>query len=370
MLVNFLSGDTVTQSKQPKVLTTLLVIFTTLFTTLLLSACNPASNNAAAGKATKLKGEAIGTTYSIIYLDPQESLPSDTLKIEFNQLINAANQSMSTYHPNSEISTFNKNESTEPVKASDTFRKVVIEGIRLHQMTEGALDITLKPLSSLWGFGPNGIPHTVPSDNQLTAVKRKTGVDKITIEGEMLSKSVAALQIDLNTIGKGFLVDQTAELLEQNDINNYLVEIGGEMRLKGFNDKGQPWKIGVVNPTEGAPTAQRTVFPGNNGIATSGDYYQYFEKDGKRYSHILNPVTGKPIDHNLASVTVLHPSAMTADGLATAIMVLGADKGLALAEKHRIPIYIIIRDGDKFASKMSSAFEAHLSAEQIEKTLN
>lgn len=344
-------------------------IFLVIFTTIFLTACNPASNNSASSKATKLRGEAIGTTYSIIYLDPQQKLPSETLKVEFSQLINAANQSMSTYHPNSEISTFNKSQSTEPVNASPTFIKVVAEGIRLHQMTDGALDITLKPLSALWGFGPNGIPHTIPSNNELIAIKNKTGVDKITIEGETLSKSVEAIQIDLNTIGKGFLVDQAAELLEQYNIANYLVEIGGEMRLKGLNDRGQPWKIGLVNPTQGAPTAQRTVFPGNNGVATSGDYYQYFEKDGKRYSHILNPVTGKPIDHNLASVTVLHPSAMTADGLATAIMVLGAEKGLALAETHRIPIYIIIRDGDKFVSKMSSAFEAHLSAEQIAKTL-
>lgn len=352
-------------SKQPQVLALLLVIFSTL----LLTACNPASNNNAIGKATKLKGEAIGTTYSIIYLDPQEQLDSKTLKVEFNKLVNDANQSMSTYHPNSEISTFNKSKSTEPVNASKSLLKVVGEGIRLHQMTNGALDITLKPLSSMWGFGPNGIPHTVPSENELIAVKRKTGVDKITITGKMISKSVTALQIDLNTIGKGFLVDQTAELLEQYDIDNYLVEIGGEMRLKGLNDRSTPWKIGVVNPTEGAPKSQRTVYPGNNGVATSGDYYQYFEKDGKRYSHILNPVTGKPIDHNLASVTVLHPSAMTADGLATAIMVLGAEKGLALAEKENIPIYLIIRDNNKFVSKMSSAFKVHLSAEEIVKTL-
>ena len=354
-----------THSNQHPKLAAFFIIFTAFF----LTACNPASNNSASGKATKLTGEAIGTTYSIIYLDPNEQLDSDTLKIEFNKLINAANQSMSTYHPDSEISTFNKSQSTQAVKASQTLREVVAEGIRLHQMTDGALDITLKPLSSLWGFGPDGIPHTVPSDNDLIAIKRKTGVDKITIEGELLSKSVAELQIDLNTIGKGFLVDQTADLLEQYQIDNYLVEIGGEMRLKGKNDKGQPWTIGVVNPTAGAPTAQRIVYPGNHGVATSGDYYQYFEKDGKRYSHILNPVTGKPIEHNLASVTVFHPNAMTADGLATAIMVLGAEKGLALAEKHQIPIYIITREQDKFVSNMSSAFKAHLSAKEIEKTL-
>ena len=340
-----------------------------LLTTLLIIGCTPANNNQPNSQAKKLTGNAIGTTYSIIYLDSNNQLSTEQLEKKFNQLIDAANQSMSTYHPDSEISAFNKSQSTEAVKASQTLRKVVAEGIRLHQITDGALDITLKPVSALWGFGPDKIPHTIPSEQVLKQVKAQTGVDKLIIDQQTLAKTVPDLEIDLNTIGKGYLVDQTAQLLEQFKIDNYLVEIGGEMRLKGRNDKALPWKIGVINPTGGTPKAQLAVYPGNNGVATSGDYYQYFEQDGKRYSHILNPVTGYPISHNLASVTVLHPQAMTADGLATAIMVLGADKGLALAEKHNWPIYLIIRQNDKFITKMSSAFKSHLSVEKIGQSL-
>jgi thiamine biosynthesis lipoprotein len=317
----------------------------------------------------RLQGQAIGTTYSIIFLEGGESLSTEQLEKEFNGLIDAANKSMSTYHKSSEISVFNRMKSTKPVKASETLRQVVAEGIRLHELTSGSLDITLKPLSGLWGFGPNHVPHKIPSDEALAAIRAKTGVDKLVIEGEQLSKKIVDLEVDLNTIGKGFLVDQTAQLLESHKINHYLVEIGGEMRIKGYNGRGKPWKIGVINPISGTPKAQRAVYPGNHGVATSGDYYQYFEENGVRYSHILAPATGRPISHNLASVTVFHPSAMTADGLATAIMVMGAEKGLALAKKHNFAIYLIIRDGDKFISKMSSAFEPHLSEEKITKTL-
>lgn len=317
----------------------------------------------------KLQGQAIGTTYSIIYLDSDKPLSTEQLGSEFNALIDAANQSMSTYHKTSEITKFNQMKSTDPVKASQTFRKVVAEGIRLNEFTSGSLDITLKPLSGLWGFGPNHVPHKIPTDAALAEVRAKTGVNNLVIDGEMLSKKIVDLEVDLNTIGKGFLVDQTAQLLESHNIKHYLVEIGGEMRLRGHNGKNQPWKIGVINPAGGTPKAQRAVYPGNNGAATSGDYYQYFEENGVRYSHILDPVTGRPISHNLASVTVFHPSSMTADGLATAIMVMGADKGLALAEKHKIAIYLIIRDGDKFVSKMSTVFEPHLSAQTISKGL-
>lgn len=317
----------------------------------------------------KLQGQAIGTTYSIVYLDGQTPLSTTKLEKEFNALINAANQSMSTYHRNSEISAFNRMHSTEPMAASETFRKVVIEGIRLHRMTEGSLDITLKPLSAIWGFGPDKKPHTIPTSDAIDAVKAKTGVDKLHLTDSTIAKSVPELELDLNTIGKGFLVDQTAQLLESYNVQNYLVEIGGEMRLKGHNSRGKPWRIGVVNPTGGKPKAQRAVYPGNHGVATSGDYYQYFEENGVRYSHILDPQTGKPINHKLASVTVFHPSSMTADGLATAIMVMGAEKGLALAEKHNIPLYLIIRDGNHFVSKMSSAFEPYLDQDKVAKML-
>ncbi len=339
-----------------------------IVTSLILVGCSQGQQQSPT-QEKRLQGQAIGTTYSIIFLEGEESLSTEQLEKEFNDLIDAANKSMSTYHKSSEISVFNRMKSTEPVNSSQSVRKVVAEGIRLHELTSGSLDITLKPLSGLWGFGPNHVPHKIPSDEALAAVKAKTGVDKLVIEGEQLSKKIVDLEVDLNTIGKGFLVDQTAQLLESHKINHYLVEIGGEMRIKGHNGRSKPWKIGVINPISGTPKAQRAVYPGNNGVATSGDYYQYFEENGVRYSHILDPATGRPISHNLASVTVFHPSSMTADGLATAIMVMGAEKGLALAQKHDFAIYLIIRDGDKFVSKMSAAFKPHLSEETMTKSV-
>jgi len=271
---------------------------------------------------------------------------------------------MSTYHNTSEISRFNQSSSTEPVMVSAGLRKVVLEGIRLHQLTSGSLDITLNPVSALWGFGPEGRPHTIPSDEKLSEVLKIVGVDKLTINGNNMAKNNPSLKVDLNTIGKGYVVDLVAELLERHAISNYMVEIGGEMRLKGHNGEGSLWRVGVINPASNGRKAKQEVYPGNNGMATAGDYYQYFEENGQRFSHILDPETGKPISHNLASVTVIHPSSMTADGLSTGLMVMGDKKGLAFAEKHQIAAYMIIRDGDKFISKMSTAFNTYLSQDK------
>jgi thiamine biosynthesis lipoprotein len=324
-----------------------------------ITACSP--NNIV--KETHLTGLAIGTIYNITYLPPDKPLKVD-LSQELTTLFEQANQSMSTYHNTSEISKFNRSSSTEPVNISVNLRKVVAEGIRLHQLTSGSLDITLKPLSALWGFGPEGRPHMVPSDEALIEVRKIVGVDKLTINGNNMVKKHPLLSIDLNTIGKGYVVDLVAELLESHAIHNYMVEIGGEMRLKGHNGRSSLWRVGVIKPVRNERKAQQEVYPGNNGLATAGDYYQYFEQDGQRFSHILDPLTGKPISHNLASVTVIHPSSMTADGLSTSLMVMGDKKGLEFAEKHQIAAYMIIRDGDKFISKMSTAFNTYLSKEE------
>jgi len=295
---------------------------------------------------------------------PSEKPLKDDLSQQLAELFEQANQSMSTYHNTSEISRFNQSSSTEPVMVSAGLGKVVVEGIRLHQLTSGSLDITLNSVSALWGFGPEGRPHTIPSDEKLTEVLKIVGVDKLTINGNKMAKKNPLLKVDLNTIGKGYVVDLVAELLESHEISNFMVEIGGEMRLKGHNGEGSLWRVGVINPASNERKAKLEVFPGNNGMATAGDYYQYFEEDGQRFSHILDPVTGRPISHNLASVTVIHPSSMTADGLSTGLMVMGDKKGLVFAEKHQIAAYMIIRDGDKFISKMSTAFNTYLSQEK------
>ncbi|NQZ88519.1 MAG: FAD:protein FMN transferase [Colwellia sp.] len=305
----------------------------------------------------------MGTIYNITYLPPEKPLKGD-LRQQLTKLFEQANQSMSTYHNTSEISKFNQSSSTESITISADLRKVVVEGIRLHQLTSGSLDITLKPLSALWGFGPEGRPHMIPSDEALTEVRKFVGVDKLTINGNQMAKKHPSLKVDLNTIGKGYVVDLVAELLESHTINNYMVEIGGEMRLKGHNGFGSLWRVGVIKPDSNERKAKQEIYPGDNAVATSGDYYQYFEQDGQRFSHIIDPVTGKPINHNLASVTVIHPSSMTADGLSTGLLVMGEKKGLEFAEKHHIATYMIIRKGDRFVSKMSTAFNTYLSKEK------
>lgn len=305
----------------------------------------------------------MGTMYNIAYLPPEKPLEVD-LSQKLAELFEQTNQSMSTYHDTSELSRFNQSSSTEPVTVSADLRKVVLEGIRLHQFTSGSLDITMKPLSALWGFGPEGRPHTIPSDETLTEVRKIVGVDKLTINGNKMAKKHPSTTLDLNTIAKGYVVDLVAELLESNEISNYMVEIGGEMRLKGHNGRGTLWRVGVLKPVRNERKANLAVYPGNNGLATAGDYYQYFEQDGQRFSHILDPLTGKPVSHNLASVTIIHPSSMTADGLSTALLVMGDKEGMAFAEKHQIAAYMIIRDNDKFISKMSTAFNTYLSPEK------
>ena len=325
----------------------------------MLGGCGPAQQSSRF-EEHRIEGPSLGTTYHIAYLSGSQPVEKQDVQQRLRALFAAGNQSMSTYHPDSEISVFNRSRSTDPVAVSADLREVIIEGIRLNEVTAGSLDITLKPLSAIWGFGPEGRPHTIPDDKAITDAKAITGVDKLLVKGQLLAKTEPLLQVDLNTIGKGFVVDQVAQLLESLAIDNYMVEIGGEMRLKGHNGKGKKWRVGVINPVSGQPTAQLEVYPGNNGMATSGDYYQYFEQDGVRYSHILDPLTGKPIKHNVASVTVIHPKSMTADGLSTAMMVMGEEKGLALAEKHQFAVYMIIRQGDHFVSKMSSTFAVYL----------
>ena len=322
----------------------------------LLVGCSP--NQTA--KEIRIRGLAIGTVYNITYLPPDKPLKVD-LNRRLVELFERANQTMSTYHSASEISRFNLSSGTEPIEVSKALRQVVAEGIRLHKFTSGSLDITLKPLSSLWGFGPDGVPHTIPTDAALAAVRKIVGVEKLIINGNELSKTHPSITVDLNTIGKGYVVDLVAELLESLAINNYIVEIGGEMRVKGRNSKGALWRIGVLKPVSNEHKATLEVYPGNNGMATAGDYYQYFEQNGKRFSHIIDPTTGKPVDHNLASVTVIHPSSMTADGLSTGLLVMGEKKGIEFAEERQIAVYMIIRNGDKFVGKTSTAFDGYLS---------
>ncbi|MCG6218424.1 FAD:protein FMN transferase [Vibrio furnissii] len=308
-----------------------------------------------------LSGPTMGTSYNIKYIQ-QDGLPSsDDLHKEIDRLLEEVNDQMSTYRQDSELSRFNQYQGTDAFEVSTQTATVVKEAMRLSTLTEGALDVTVGPLVNLWGFGPEGRPEVVPTDAELADRKANTGIHHLTVNGNSLSKDLPHLYVDLSTIAKGWGVDVVANYIESQGIHNYMVEVGGEIRLKGLNRDNVPWRIAVEKPTVDERSIQEIIEPGDMAIATSGDYRNYFERDGVRYSHIINPQTGRPIHNRVVSVTVLDKSCMTADGLATGLMVLGDEKGIEIAEQNHIPVFMIVKTDDGFKEIASSAFKPYLN---------
>ncbi|NOL49621.1 FAD:protein FMN transferase [Pelistega europaea] len=330
-----------------------------------LAACQPKAEP----EMVTLSGQTMGTTYTVKYIvEPSQTLPDPVaVKAEIDKRLQQVNQEMSTYIPSSEISRFNQMtgcSETAPcnMTIAQDFATVVGEAIRINAVTQGALDITVGPVVNMWGFGPDKEVIKAPSPEQLAKVRPIIGIDKIFLHQNTLSKKAAGVYIDLSSIAKGFGVDKIAFYLDELQLNNYLVEIGGELRAKGHNLQSQPWSIGIEHPSVLQHQSNQLVIPLENmAMATSGDYRNFRMDDtGHRLSHIINPQTLAPISHRLASITVVHGSTMTADGLATGLFVLGEQKALDIAEKEHLPVFLIIQTGDKFETKMSSAFKALL----------
>jgi len=308
-----------------------------------------------------LTGPTMGTTYNVKYIE-QEGIPSaQVLQTEIDRLLEQVNDQMSTYRKDSELSRFNQHQTSEPFEVSSQTATVVKEAMRLNGLTLGALDVTVGPLVNLWGFGPEARPDVVPTDEELAARKANIGIEHLSIDGNTLSKDIPNLYVDLSTIAKGWGVDVVADYLQAEGINNYMVEVGGEMRLKGLNREGIAWRIAIEKPTVNERNIQEIIEPGDMAVATSGDYRNYFESDGVRYSHIIDPKTGKPINHKVVSVTVLDKSSMTADGLATGLMVLGEERGMRIANENNIPVFMIVKTEDGFKELASEAYKPFIN---------
>ncbi|MGF1907899.1 FAD:protein FMN transferase [Vibrio kasasachensis] len=304
-----------------------------------------------------LSGPTMGTTYNIKYIGQEGILDPQVLQTEIDRLLEEVNDQMSTYRKDSELSRFNQHQTNESFEVSTQTATVVKEAMRLNGLTLGALDVTVGPLVNLWGFGPEARPDVVPSDEELAERKANVGIHHLSIVGNKLRKDIPNLYVDLSTIAKGWGVDVVADYLQAEGIKNYMVEVGGEMRLKGLNREGIAWRIAIEKPTVDERSIQEIIEPGDMAIATSGDYRNYFESDGVRYSHIIDPQTGKPINHKVVSVTVLDKSSMTADGLATGLMVLGEERGMKIANENNIPVFMIVKTDDGFKELASEAYK-------------
>ncbi|WP_076586434.1 FAD:protein FMN transferase [Vibrio ostreicida] len=329
-----------------------LVVFASL---LILAGCEQPAEQ------IHLSGPTMGTTYNIKYVSA-EGMPSpQALQKEINRLLEEVNDQMSTYRQDSELSRFNQMKNIEPFEVSPQTAKVVKEAIRLNGLTLGALDVTVGPLVNLWGFGPEARPEVVPTNEELAIRKAQTGIQHLKVMGNRLQKDIPALYVDLSTIAKGWGVDVVADYIQSQGIQNYMVEVGGEMRLKGLNREGVPWRIAIEKPSTEERAIQEIIEPGDMAIATSGDYRIYFESDGVRYSHIINPKTGKPIRHKVVSVTVLDQSSMTADGLATGLMVLGETQGMKIANDNNIPVFMIVKTENGYKEMASEAYKPYIN---------
>jgi len=332
------------------------------FLAISVTACFPSNNSAK--KEVLLQGRTMGTTYNVKVVATPEQVAALKLHEKIDAVLKQVNQEMSTYIPSSEISRFNRSSSTDPVEISTGFERVLKESIRLGEMSSGKLDITVGPLVNLWGFGPEQRPETVPSKEALENTRSRIGLKNLHLDGNKLSKDIANLYIDLSTTAKGYGVDVVAELIEANGFGGYLVEIGGEMRLKGFKHTGELWAIAIerpiLDPSGEQRAVQQVIIPKDNAVATSGDYRNYFEVNGQRFSHIIDPDTGKPINHNLVSVTVIHPSSMTADGLSTTLMVMGAVQGMEFAVKNEIAALFISKTEHGFTEQFTVKFKQYL----------
>jgi thiamine biosynthesis lipoprotein len=311
-----------------------------------------------------LRGETMGTTYSVQIVPPVDGLDPESLAAQIDATLEQVNARMSTYRPDSELSRFNASASTDWFPVSAELAEVVRVALGVSQASSGAFDVTVGPLVNLWGFGPGTDRETPPTDTAIDEAKARVGWQQLAEHGEppALRKQHPDLYVDLSAIAKGYAVDRLAELLEAAGVQDYLVEVGGELRGRGRNGRGAPWQIAIERPDTDKRAAFRIVALQDSGMATSGDYRNFFEVDGKRYSHTIDPATGRPVSHQLASVTVLDASTMLADAWATALLVLGPDRGMAAAKQLGLAVLFIEHEGDGLRVQSTEAFAARSAA--------
>ncbi|MGB3726258.1 MAG: FAD:protein FMN transferase [Glaciecola sp.] len=311
-----------------------------------------------------ISGQTMGTTYSVKYVSNAEQdakQQNAEFASEITSLLVDINQLMSTYIPDSELSLLNKADAGESYRISTETQYVINEALRIHALSGGMLDVTVGPLVNLWGFGPDKKPETLPTPEQLSDISDFVGIDKFTLNNNIVTKAHQQVYIDLSTIAKGYAVDEIAELLISHGISNFLVEIGGEMRLSGTKPHDQDWLVAIEKPVTNERSVQRVISIGDNAIASSGDYRNYFEEDGVRYSHLIDPTTAYPIQHNLVSVSVVASKSITADGLATALIVMGKDAGMDMAQANNIAALFVTKEGDEFVEYTTDAFNQRVT---------
>jgi len=306
-----------------------------------------------------LDGSALGTVFIVSLVEPPPELDTEQLQDDILKALQSVDKIASTWRDDSELSAFNADLSIDWIPVSAEFCELLEHSQEVSEATSGAFDLTIGPLVNLWGFGPDGQVSEPPSAADIEAAQRSVGFDKLETDcGERLvRKDEPDLYVDLSGWAKGYAVDALADMLDERGFDNYLVEIGGELRVRGHNREGKNWAIGIEAPSTSARVPHAVVDVTNTSIATSGDYRNYFEHDGQRFSHTIDARTGHPVSHDLAAVTVIAPSAAYADAMATALLVLGPDAGPALAQELRVAAYFLVRNDTDILEITTAEFD-------------
>lgn len=304
----------------------------------------------------EIYGSTMGSTYSVKWVAADNTPGSDAVKTWLDEYLEAFESVASTWRPDSDLSRFNAAPAGTCQKMPESILDIVAVSQRLHDETGGSFDVTLNPLLRLWGFHDDD-QQRVPSDDDIAKAVTLTGHEHLHIRGDQLCKD-RAIELDIGGVAAGYIVDEVVEHFESLGIKSYMVEITGELKADGSKPGDVPWRIALEEPRDGSRVAQLILPLKGYGVSTSGDYRNYFEEDGRRYSHTFDPVAGKPVRHDLAAVTVLHPSTAMADGLSTALLVKGEEAGWDYALEHSLPALFLIREGDSFVSRSTPQFIA------------
>lgn len=309
----------------------------------------------------EVRGTAMGTEWSVkVVTVGQDAGTEQVVRRLTEGQLDLVNVRMSHYLATSEVSKFNASSETTPFRVSPATADVVRHALEIGVLTGGALDVTVAPLVDAWGFGPQGKPLEAPSEADVERLLAATGLDLLRVDPEVptISKRVPGLRIDLSAVAKGYAVDRVAEALLKAGHANYMVEIGGEIRVHGHNLSEVPWRLGIERPQIDGRAIHTVVLLTDGSLATSGDYRLFREIEGRWISHIIDPRSGRPVEHRLASVSVVDDLCVRADAYATALLVLGPDEGMRLAEEEDLAVLFLTQgDGGQIVESSSPKFD-------------
>lgn len=307
----------------------------------------------------RFEGNIFGTFYQVTIMDPLTQGESLELEAGFKAELESVDQAMSTYRDDAELIAFNEAPLEEWQPLSNELIEVLAISQSVAEASHGAFDITVGDLVNLWSFGPGARPEEVPADDILAEQLAQVGFDAVEVDTQnMQARRTRDVFVDLSGVAKGHATDRVAAYLNQQSIEHYLVNLGGDLIARGVRDDDDqtPWRIGIEVPEDGQQRAQHIIPLESMSVATSGDYRNYFDVDGQRFSHTIDPRTGRPVTHQLASVSVFHPSNAWADAWATALLVVGEQDSMQMAIENNLKVLLLVRDDEQWRSIASPEF--------------